>query len=42
LHYPEYKAPPALDDTRPNETSWTYFKKAIDKKKAQTPAPVPK
>ncbi|MCS6947980.1 MAG: DUF1838 domain-containing protein [Steroidobacteraceae bacterium] len=31
--YPEYRAPPPLDDTRPNETSWTYFKKKM-------PAPV--
>ena len=26
-HYPEYTAPPPLDDDRRNETSWTYFKK---------------
>jgi hypothetical protein len=26
-NYPAYKAPPPLDDQRPNETSWTYFKK---------------
>jgi len=35
--YPEYKVPPPLDDARPNETSWTYFKKQIEKKKAQPP-----
>ena len=35
--YPEYKTPPSVDDTRPNETSWTYFKKVVDKKKAQAP-----
>ena len=28
-NYPGYDAPPPLDDQRPNETSWTYFKKAI-------------
>ncbi len=28
--YPEYVAPPGLDDTRPNETSWTFMKKIID------------
>lgn len=28
--YPGYWTPPPLDDTRPNETSWTVFKKAID------------
>ena len=25
-NYPAYTAPPPLDDARPNETSWTYFK----------------
>lgn len=25
--YPEYRTPPAGDDSRKNETSWTYFKK---------------
>ncbi len=35
-NYPEYVNPPPLDDPRPNETSWTYFKKVID---AQKPAP---
>lgn len=28
--YPEYTAPPPIDDNRPNETSWTYMKKIID------------
>ncbi|MCL4722456.1 MAG: DUF1838 domain-containing protein [Gammaproteobacteria bacterium] len=32
-HYPEYRNPPPLDEQRPNETSWTYFKKIIDSKK---------
>lgn len=37
--YPEYKTPPSADDARPNETSWTYFKKRIDaKRKAAAPA----
>ncbi len=27
--YPEYRTPPPADDTRPNETSWTYFKKKV-------------
>jgi len=26
-HYPEYTDPPPLDDPRPNETSWIYYKK---------------
>ena len=29
-NFPEYRSPPPLDDQRPNETSWTYFKKKID------------
>jgi hypothetical protein len=29
-NYPEYTAPPPVDDARPNETSWTYMKKIID------------
>jgi hypothetical protein len=31
--YPLYAAPPPVDDARPNETSWTYFKKKLDEKK---------
>lgn len=26
-NYPTYRLPPPLDDKRPNETSWTYYKK---------------
>ena len=29
-NYPDYTNAPPLDDTRPNETSWTYFKKVFD------------
>lgn len=36
-NYPAYTVPPPLDDTRPNETSWTFFKKYIDKKKTKAP-----
>jgi hypothetical protein len=32
VNFPAYQAPPPLDDERPNETSWTYFRKV-------TPAP---
>lgn len=32
--YPIYAAPPPVDDKRPNETSWTVFKKWIDAKPA--------
>jgi len=28
-NYPKYKSPPPGDDTRPNETSWTYFMKKV-------------
>ncbi len=28
-NYPAWKAPPPVDDARPNETSWTYFKKKL-------------
>jgi hypothetical protein len=27
--YPAWKSPPPVDDTRPNETSWSYFKKQV-------------
>ncbi len=33
--YPTYTAPPPADDARPNETSWTYFKKRIDAAKVK-------
>jgi hypothetical protein len=36
--YPDYRTPPPVDDTRPNETSWTYFKKKIDEKRKAGPA----
>jgi hypothetical protein len=28
--YPAWTSPPPLDDQRPNETSWTYFKKVLE------------
>ena len=31
--HPEFTSAPPLDDKRPNETSWSYFKKWIDKQK---------
>ncbi len=31
-NYPLYNKAPPLDDTRPNETSWTYFKTVMEKK----------
>lgn len=33
-HYPEYRNAPPMDDTRANETSWTYFKKIFDERSA--------
>jgi hypothetical protein len=30
MYYPEYDAPPPLDDPRRNETSWIYYKKVRD------------
>ena len=38
LNYPIYKNAPPTDDTRPNETSWTDFKKIIEKKRAAAAA----
>ncbi len=29
-NYPKFKSPPPLDDTRPNQTTWTNFKQKID------------
>lgn len=34
-NHPIYNHAPPLDDARPNETSWTYFKKVMEKKKAK-------
>jgi hypothetical protein len=36
-NYPKYTAPPPLDDTRRNETSWTYMKKIIDSRGEEKP-----
>ncbi len=36
--YPLYNTPPELDDPRPNETSWTVFKKYIADKKPEQEA----
>ena len=38
-NHPIYAAPPPADDARPNETSWTYFKKRMDAKRAEAKAP---
>ncbi len=31
-NYPAYRHAPPVDDQRPNETSWTYMKKVIDRR----------
>lgn len=33
--YPDYTAPPPGDDARPNETSWTVFKKVLSERMAK-------
>ena len=32
-NYPAYVAPPPGDDPRPNETTWTVFKKMVDERR---------
>jgi hypothetical protein len=34
LNYPIWDRPPPADDARPNETSWTFFKKQTDARRA--------
>lgn len=38
-NYPAYTAPPPADDARPNETTWTVFRKRVDAERARNPAP---
>jgi hypothetical protein len=38
-NYPTYRVPPPLDDPRPNETSWTVFKKYVDAQRSKDAAP---
>jgi hypothetical protein len=35
LNYPIYTASPPVDDARPNETTWTMFKKWVADEKAK-------
>ena len=37
-NYPVYMSPPPLDDDRPNDTSWTVFKRYVDEKRARETA----
>lgn len=34
--YPQYLVPPPVDDDRPNETSWTVFRKQIEARAAES------
>jgi hypothetical protein len=36
LNYPAYTAPPPGNDARPNETTWTVFKKQVDEQRAKS------
>ena len=38
LNYPIYTMPPPVDDARPNDTSWTYFKRMTDARRAEAKA----
>jgi hypothetical protein len=38
-NYPAYTAPPPGDDARPNETTWTVFKKMVDQERAASGQP---
>ena len=33
-NYPTFMTPPSVDDDRPNETTWTVFKRIVDEKRA--------
>jgi hypothetical protein len=33
-NYPIYREPPPVDDARPNDTTWTVFKRWVDEKRA--------
>jgi hypothetical protein len=37
-NYPAWTSPPPGDDARPNETTWTVFKKQIDASRKAAPA----
>ncbi len=38
-NYPIYREPPPVDDDRPNDTTWTVFKRWIDDKRAKGEVP---
>ena len=35
-NYPAYTQAPPVDDTRPNDTTWTVFKKMVDEQRAKS------
>lgn len=35
-NYPDYRHAPPMDDKRPNETSWTFFKRMFDERRASS------
>ena len=38
-NFPTFMEPPPVDDDRPNETTWTVFKRMIDAKRASGELP---
>lgn len=38
-NWPKYQSPPPVDDDRPNDTTWTVFKRWIDDKRAKGEVP---
>lgn len=41
VRYPAYTQPPPTDDSRPNETTWTVFKKWVDERRKEAPPAAP-
>lgn len=40
--FPAYRSPPPVDDARPNETTWTVFRKTLEQRAAQPGAVAPR
>jgi len=40
--FPAYRSPPPVDDARPNETSWTVFRKTMEQRTAQPAGTTPR
>jgi hypothetical protein len=41
LNYPAYRVPPPADDSRPNATTWTEFRKFIERERAKAESATP-